>query len=310
MRRHLAKLVSTGFLTRRDSPNGKRYLRTRGAQRIAFGFDLSPLVTRYVEICEAAEAARATEETIRALRESVSLMRRDLASLADLGTELQPQAGLWDALSDQAILTARTLRRKLSINDLKALEMALVAALEQAKTTLSEVSESTKMSTSDGQNEQHQYSSKIDKSESGATSDFQPTVSSDVLNTHRPNDMQREGQGARTVLRSPRPAISIDRVLDLCSEMEDFSNHPIRCWNELLHAAENVRPMMGLSEDVWQHAKSAMGEENAAIVLTVMLRDFHAYSSPGGYLRTLAQKAEQGAFDLPRLINARQARAA
>ncbi|SHH12915.1 plasmid replication protein RepC [Cognatishimia maritima] len=310
MRRHLAKLVSAGLLIRRDSPNGKRYLRTRGAQRVAFGFDLSPLVTRYVEICEAAEAARATEETIRTLRESVSLMRRDLAALADLGAELQPQAGLWDALSDQALLTARTLRRKLDIDALKALELELAAALKQAEFALSDAAETNEMSTSDDQNEQHQYSSKIDKSESRTTSDFEPTASSNIRHADRPDHRQREGKEARSAPQNPPPAISIDRVQELCSEMQDFANHPIRCWNELLHAAENVRPMMGLSEDVWRHAKSTMGAENAAVVLAVMLRDFQSYSSPGGYLRTLAQKAGQGAFDLSRLINIRQVRAA
>jgi replication initiation protein RepC len=42
MRRHLANLVQTGFVVRRDSPNGKRYARRYGDEKIAFGFDLAP----------------------------------------------------------------------------------------------------------------------------------------------------------------------------------------------------------------------------------------------------------------------------
>lgn len=43
MRRHLARLVGAGLLIRHDSPNGKRYARRRGDERVAFGLDLSPL---------------------------------------------------------------------------------------------------------------------------------------------------------------------------------------------------------------------------------------------------------------------------
>ena len=44
MRRHIARLVGTGIIARRDSPNGKRYARRVGGERIAYGFDLRPLL--------------------------------------------------------------------------------------------------------------------------------------------------------------------------------------------------------------------------------------------------------------------------
>ena len=83
MRRHLAQLVEAGLLIRRDSPNGKRYVRRDGPDRISFGFDLTNIHRRAEEIARAAEAARATETRLRRLRETVSLMRRDIAALAD-----------------------------------------------------------------------------------------------------------------------------------------------------------------------------------------------------------------------------------
>jgi replication initiation protein RepC len=85
MRRHLSNLVQTGFVVRRDSPNGKRYARRYGDEKVAFGFDLSPLVRRFQDICEAAEAVRAADERYKRLRATVSLMRRDLAGLAEYG---------------------------------------------------------------------------------------------------------------------------------------------------------------------------------------------------------------------------------
>jgi len=44
----LAQLVEAGLVIRRDSPNGKRYVRRGEGGEIAqaFGFDLTPLVAR------------------------------------------------------------------------------------------------------------------------------------------------------------------------------------------------------------------------------------------------------------------------
>ncbi|MBQ0752524.1 MAG: replication initiation protein, partial [Roseovarius sp.] len=131
MRRHLARLVEAGLLMRRDSPNGKRYVRKRGEDRVAFGFDLSPLYCRAEEIARAAEAVREAEDRLRRLREVVSLMRRDLTALAEFGEEIQPGLGLWDQLSDTASLTARALRRKLSLEDLSNHRADLEALLDQ-----------------------------------------------------------------------------------------------------------------------------------------------------------------------------------
>lgn len=92
MRRHLARLVEAGLLMRRDSPNGKRYVRKHGEERVAFGFDLSPLYRRSAEIARAAEAVCEAEDRVRRLREVVSLMRRGLAALAEFGEEISSPA--------------------------------------------------------------------------------------------------------------------------------------------------------------------------------------------------------------------------
>lgn len=51
-----ARLVEAGLLMRRDDPNGKRYVRKHGDERVTFGFDLCPLYCRAEEIARAAEA--------------------------------------------------------------------------------------------------------------------------------------------------------------------------------------------------------------------------------------------------------------
>ena len=87
-------------------------------------FDLCPLYCRAEEIARAAEAVREAEDRVRRLREVVSLMRRDLAALAEFGEEIQPGLGLWDQLRDKAVLTARALRRKLMLEELSAYRAA------------------------------------------------------------------------------------------------------------------------------------------------------------------------------------------
>jgi replication initiation protein RepC len=131
MRRHLARLVDADLLVRRDSPNGKRYVRKQGQERVAFGFDLTLLYRRSEEIARAAEAVREAENRIRRLREVVSLMRRDIAALAEFGEETQPGLGLWDQLRDTAVLTARALRRKLSLEDLAQFRYQLEAMIDR-----------------------------------------------------------------------------------------------------------------------------------------------------------------------------------
>jgi replication initiation protein RepC len=54
--------------------------------------------------------------------------------------------------------------------------------------------------------------------------------------------------------------------------------------------------MMGVSEDAWAQAVAAMGHPTAAIVLACILQRVTHIRSPGGYLRCLTGKAEEGAF--------------
>src|SRR3989338_3365756 len=140
MRRHLARLVEAGLLMRRDSPNGKRYVRKHVEERVAFGFDLSPLYCRTEEIARAAEA--------------VSLMRRDLAALAEFGEEIQPGLGLWDQFRDKAVLTARALRRKLTLEELSAYRIDLEALLDHARNVI-DGPETEEMNTNGAQFERH-----------------------------------------------------------------------------------------------------------------------------------------------------------
>jgi replication initiation protein RepC len=298
MRRHLARLVEAGLLQRRDSPNGKRYVRKHGEERVAFGFDLSPLYCQSEEIARAAEAVREAEERVRRLREVVSLMRRDLAALAEFGDEMQPGLGIWDQLRDKAILTARALRRKLSIEDLAAYRADLEALLDQARNII-DGSETEEMNTNDARSERHHHNSNKE------SIDLEPALEKSGAAAGVP-DVDRDELVADVDEQDTRhlPKIPLHLVIAACPSLKTFYQGEIRHWHQLFDAACHVRPAMGISASAWEEAQRFMGPEQASIVVSAMLERFEDIRSPGGYLRALTAKAVAGEFSCGPMVMA------
>ena len=298
MRRHLARLVEAGLLQRRDSPNGKRYVRKHGEERVAFGFDLSPLYCQSEEIARAAEAVREAEERVRRLREVVSLMRRDLAALAEFGDEMQPGLGFWDQLRDKAALTARALRRKLSIEDLAAYRADLEALLDQARNII-DGPETEEMNTNDAQSERHHHNSNKE------SIDFEPALEKSGVAAGVP-DVNTNEPVADVDEQDTRhlPKIPLHLVIAACPSLKTFYQGEIRHWHQLFDAACHVRPAMGISASAWEEAQRFMGPEQASIVVAAMLERFADIRSPGGYLRALTAKAAAGEFSCGPMVMA------
>ena len=298
MRRHLARLVEAGLLQRRDSPNGKRYVRKHGEDRVAFGFDLSPLYCQSEEIARAAEAVREAEERVRRLREVVSLMRRDLAALAEFGDEMQPGLGLWDQLRDTAALTARALRRKLSIEDLAAYRADLEALLDRARNII-DGPETEEMNTNDAHSERHHHNSNKE------SIDLEPALEKSGAAAGVP-DVNTDEPVADVDERDTRllPKIPLHLVIAACPSLKTFYQGEIRHWHQLFDAACHVRPAMGISASAWEEAQRFMGPEQASIVVAAMLERFADIRSPGGYLRALTAKAAAGEFSCGPMVMA------
>lgn len=307
MRRHLSHLVHAGIILRRDSPNGKRYVRRYGDEKIAYGFDLVPLLQRKSEFCRAATALREARQRDKRLRETVSLMRRDLAALALYGAELRPDLALWTDHADLAEDIARLLRRKLDYSALADLRQALEQALNAARDIL-EPKETQESSTNESRNEQHYQNSKTDsydlepRLKKARAAEVAPQNEDSVICTgERPgiSVVQNEQQDDRQL-----PNVPLGLVLSACSEIHGYSDHPMRHWHDLVTAADTVRPMMGISPSAWDEARRHMGAEEAAVVVSVILDRFTEIRSPGGYLRALTDKAAAGAFSCGPMVMA------
>ena len=298
MRRHLARLVNAGLVTRRDSPNGKRYVRKYGGERVAFGFDLSPLYRRSEEIVRSAEAVREAEGRSRRLREIVSLMRRDLAALAEFGGEMQPGLGLWDQARDAAILAARALRRKLSPQELGQYRAQLEVLLEQARNAIDGTDTEELVTTGDRIERHHQSSDKESKDLEPNSGRAQLAV---VTEDNDPNILEEEldEPGTSSVPRIPLHLINV-----ACPSLKTFYQGEVRHWHQLYDAASHVRAAMGISASAWEEAQRCMGLAQASVVVVAILERFADIRSPGGYLRALSAKAAGGTFSCGPMVMA------
>ncbi|WP_411034272.1 plasmid replication protein RepC [Shinella sp. BYT-45] len=289
IRRHLAALVEAGMIFRRDSANGKRYCRRddNGVLEEAFGFDLAPLALRAGEIFEAAEAARAEDRAIRALRSEVTLHQRDIAKIVACALE-EERAGDWLGFSDRLAALVFGLGRRTAANILAARRdelLRLRADVENAY--LSSLSEQ-EMSANDLQDEQHIQNSKPDQP-------FEPYG----RESHKGEAADAEGRAPEQKM-----ALSLGRLVRICPQIADYAKDGIRSWADLLAAAELARSMLGISPDAWRKAKAAMGSQAAAVVIAAMLERGEAIRSPGGYLRNLTEKAGRAAFSIYPMLQA------
>lgn len=264
LRRHLAALCQAGLIQRNDSPNGKRYAHkdADGTVELAFGFDLRPLLVRAEDIARAACAARDTARRMKRLRSEISVVKRDALKLAAYGQE-QGIDGDWPRIDGALLDLHREGRRKLSEPALEALLGHLKALLADVHSLL----ETEEMSGNDINCERQYQSSKPDSFES---------------------EPCQEKQDA--------PSFPLALIRKACPHVLDYSPDPVRHWHQLVGLAGLVRGMMGISPDAWTAAQTAMGPKHAAIVVAAILQRVDHIQSPGGYLRALTRKAEEGAF--------------
>ncbi len=276
MRRHLARLVEEGLLIRRDSPNGKRYCRRYGSEAEAFGFDLTPLAARLDEFRTKAEDARAERDRVHQLRQTLSLMLRDLAELAAFSDFSRTNIAIPTSVHDLSQEIRSSLRRKLTSDTLETHAEALGAVLADLRSQL-ELPDTENSSTSDAKNEQHLQSSDKDSL-----------------------DMK----GAVNTLVPQPSRLSLDLVLSTCKEIGSYSVDPIQNWHQLESSADMLAPMIGVSRQQWSETVSVMGRSVAAVVLAAMLEQLEVIRSPAAYLRTLTRKAADGKFSPLPMLNA------
>ncbi|WP_165225840.1 plasmid replication protein RepC [Affinirhizobium pseudoryzae] len=294
LRRHLAALVEAGLIQRKDSPNGKRYAHRDKSGDIeqAFGFDLSPLLTRAAELANLAQEVAAERLQFRRAKEALTICRRDVRKLISAAME-EGANGNWDAIEDIYVGIVSRLPRNPNIHQVKAIldEMQLLRTeiLKALQTQLNPQN----MDGNAVQNGCHIQNSKPES-----------------INELEPRSDKEQGAAvelevAPKVVAQPlaKPeqvkAFPLSMVLKACPQISDYGpGGIISHWRELMGAAVVVRSMLGVSPSAYEEACEVMGPENAAVAVAAILERAGHINSAGGYLRDLTRRARAGEFGL------------
>ncbi|NEJ98843.1 plasmid replication protein RepC [Rhizobium ruizarguesonis] len=323
VRRHLAALVDAGLLLRKDSPNGKRYVRRDRAGEVdeAFGFSLAPLLARAEEIEQLAAAVMAERLHVQRLRERITLCRRDIAKLIEAAVE-EDIPGDWQGLYSEFRDLIEGLPRSPTTAQLELLLDELTGLRKNILNQLEIQVKSTKQRGNADYIERH-----IQNSNPESTSEFEPsfepkhgaiaepdndrgsvTVAKGRGETGHPFAQKEEEQSRRPGVRNDGGGLKsfpLGLVLQACPEILAYGpDGAIRNWRDLMAAAVIVRSMLGVSPSAYEEAANVMGPENAATVMACILERGGHINSAGGYLRGLTRRSEKGEFAIGPMLMA------
>ncbi|MGO8038216.1 plasmid replication protein RepC [Rhizobium leguminosarum] len=323
VRRHLAALVDAGLLLRKDSPNGKRYVRRDRAGEVdeAFGFSLAPLLARADEIEQLAAEVMAERLHVQRLRERITLCRRDIAKLIEAAVE-EEIPGDWQGLYREFRDLIEGLPRSPTTAQLELLLDELTGLRTNILNQLEIQVKSTKQRGNADYIERH-----IQNSNPESISEVEPGFETKQGATAEPDNDRgtvtaAKGRGKAThpfhqmeEEQSRRPggrndggglkSFPLGLVLQACPEILAYGpDGAIRNWRDLMAAAVIVRSMLGVSPSAYEEAANVMGPENAATVMACILERGGHINSAGGYLRGLTRRSEKGEFAIGPMLMA------
>ena len=291
LRRHLAALLECGLITRKDSPNGKRYSRKgRGGEITdAFGFSLAPLLARAEELQQAAESVRAASRALKLVRERITLQRRDIAKLIEVAVA-EDVCGDWGTLWTRFRAIVEAIPRRAALEALEPILSDLAALHDEVAMLLEKHVNAENPSANESQNDPQQQNSKPD-----SKSDLEPGL--------------RNSQGPKAALEKAKAedatkAYPLGLVMKACPEIADYAANGISTWRDLMTTAAQVRGYLGISPSAYEEALDIFGQENTAVVIACILQRSQRINSAGGYLRALTEKARAGEFSIGPMLMA------
>jgi len=298
LRRHLASLIDAGIIARKDSPTRKRYAHKdrEGGVELAFGFSFAPLLERASEIAAIADQILADQKALKRLRDEVSVMRRDMAAaFADKAEETGELSERIEALFVRFRAIVDAIPRRASLDELSAIKVNFETIRGELAIALKTNAIAPKMSGSAAQYER-QHNESLPESLFESQNGKKIVLNAPSAETPLPVKPQEEAFNEST------PSISLDQVLRSCPDIREYGANGISTWRELLDASRIVSGFLGISQSAYQEAIRFMGPETASTAIACILQKLSAINSPGGYLRSLTQKARGGTFSIRQLL--------
>ncbi|OWO91544.1 MULTISPECIES: plasmid replication protein RepC [Rhizobium] len=291
LRRHIAILVESGLIVRKDSANGKRFARKGDDGRIenAFGFDLSPLLARSEELAMLAQRVAAERASLRKAKESLTICRRDVRKLITAAM-VEGADGDWQTTEDIYVALVSRIPRVPTLEGVTSVLDEMLMLREEVLNRLENLENNEKISTNAARIEQHIQNSKPES-----------------INEYEPRSEKEQGAKAglsHQPKNKSQRAFPLELVLKACPMISDYAPRGVGNWRDLMSAAVVVRSMLGVSPSAYQDACEALGPENAAVAIACILERANFINSPGGYLRDLTRRSERGEFSLGPMLMA------
>ena len=341
LRRHIATLVKTGLLLRKDSANGKRFARKGPGGEVAdaFGFNLAPAALMAPEVFEHAEAARAHAAEVRKVRAEITLHLRDISKMIEAAFEDGQGAhspALWLGFTEELKALSGRVARNGALSDHKQrcaalvrlrarVESAFLAGMDEADLRKRDCEEAsaqtgdilqseTRMSGNDARNERHIQNSNKDDSFEYCSDNIEADGRGSTARQRQDLDHSRPeaGQGHHQDNETPEilgsakgdpEQVSLGDLKRACPSFADYALEGLGNWSDARKAAELIRPMLGISKDAWVRAQQNMGPAGAIVTMAYLVERAEEIKSAGGYLRVLSEKAEAGKFRLRPMLD-------
>jgi replication initiation protein RepC len=331
-------LIDAGLITMKDSPNGKRYGRRDHEDRIieAYGFDLSPLATRFEEFVRLAEEAKAERKLIGDLRRRATIARRAIAQILETVMEYDFWGEEWVQLRQATQALIHSLRLAERPEEITIGVGSLERRQAEARNRLEDLLESRETGPKGPENKPHNiptessyyhnndtvmalqglsspteqrgsYPTSPSKQERREETQTTAGCKDNGNPTKRPEIETAAGQGrGQPPQTDPGTVVklSIDELLRLAPRLQSYLTSPRPTWPEIINAADWLRMELDVSKSLWGEACVAMGRQQAAIAISIISAKpaAHFRSTPGGYFHGMVGKARAGELNLDRTV--------
>lgn len=275
LRRRIAHLQACGMLTRRTSPNGKRYqIRNEHHDTLlTYGIDLAPLFNIQGHLEALAVDCRHEAVRVKVLRAMIRdvLFNTPPHQTTDVQTEAQ-----------------RALRRVLDADQLRQIlsQLKEVAPIDNPQLTNISSLPTTHLSVSDGQNDRHIQSSYKDNLES-ERAESQTTR---IPANHKKNAPMNQAD------------ITVDECIELATTAKAMAPKQPQCWEDLIDLSTSLAPAIGLQRTVIHEAEKHLGRHGCALAILGLVEAFGRIRNPEAYLTALVQRRLKQRLDLVRMF--------
>jgi replication initiation protein RepC len=329
LNRHLVEL---GLVVMKDSPNGKRYGRRGPQGRIieAYGFDLSPIASRFAEFQAVAQAGREERARLLALRRRATIARNGIRQLVETAGEQRIESDEWEARRSAAAAASRGIGGRRNSEEMEIAVSTLEQVQREMRHWLETAFETRSYSQMTDDGKPVDISPKRPESWPHITATNQLLNPKDTVIAHKGGtladaptshrakmieaaarygvtqgvDCLTRGSGTRRSDSGSLLKITPAELTKLAPRLKPYLRSSSPRWPEIVEAAEWLRDEMGISKFIWGDACLALGREQAAVAVAIVSSKPSTYfrGSPGAYFHGMVSRAKSGELHLARTI--------